>query len=319
MTYTANSKITASDYNSLITDVNKIYSTGFSNTGLGQTALTPIAQGSTVDNSEWDRLGDTITSVAAHQGTSITAIPSINEGDVVKYLTSITNGKTAITNKYWNAAAQGTTASSTTTYSSTWKNSLTFTHTITFQSGDAARYFFNAGGQIALSFAKTGTASIDVIWKNLITKMGTLVLSAGAVTGSPTSTVAGTTYSGFTQVSTSANKGLGRLIYKTDYGYYRLSTSNVVLFEQNAQTSAIATGYGYGVSYIRVSARTNGARGIYGDNGSTITLTTLWDEVPNGLDATAGTSMTVTVRPPSTSHISSSWGSISVTGVVTGS
>jgi hypothetical protein len=317
MTYAKNSKITAADYNSLVLDVNKVYSVGFAETGLGQTALTQISEGNTVDNTEWDNLGDTITKVAAHQGTAITTIPSINEGDLIQYLSSIENGKNAILNKNWKAAAQGSTTTVTTPFSSSWSNSLTFTHIITFASGDAARYFFNAGGQIAMSFQKNGSAPMDIVWQNLISKMGTLVISAGAKTGSPTATVAGTAYTGFTQISSSSIKTLGRSVYQTDYGYFRLSSVDSVLYSQTAQTTTATTGYG--VSYIKVSAKANGPRGINGDNGSTITITTIWDEVPNGLVASAGTFTTVTIRPPSTANINNTWGMVTVSGFVTGS
>jgi hypothetical protein len=48
-------------------------------------------------------------------------------------------------------------------------------------------------------------------------------------------------------------------------------------------------------------------------------LYTLWDEIPNGLSVSSGSATTVTIRPPSTTYISSTWGSPTVSGTVSGS
>ncbi len=317
MTYQRFGTVSATDYNNFANTINSIYGTGTSNKGYGQPLLTSVSQGNTVGDTEWQNLRTIVTNIASHQGTSITAIPSFNEGDIVTFRSALSSGITSVQNNFQNASTQGTTSTTTTAYSGTWSNLLTFTHIVTFQSGDRARYFFNAGGQLVLGFTKTGSAAMDLVWQGLLSKLGTLVISSGSVVSTSTSSIAGTTYTGFTQVSSNANKTLGRSIYESSYGYYRIPTTDSTIFKQTAATSTSDTGYG--VSYIKVDIRTNGSQGLNGDNGSTLVITTTWDEVPNGMLSSNGTSMTLTVKPPSTSYLTNTWGTVTVSGTVTGS
>lgn len=316
MTYQSQGKIQSQDYNQFVSQINALYSTGSGRKGLGQTGLTTVASGNTVDNSEWSNLRTIINKIAALQGTSISTIPVIAEGDVVTYLSSIKNGVASIDANATNAGAQGTSIPTSTSYAGTWSNQLTYTHVITFESGDKARYFFNAGGQIAINFNKLGSSSMDTIWQSLITKIGTLFISAGGTAGTETSTIVNTSYTGFTQNSSSASKAVGRTIYDTSRGYYKLTPNDITVYKQTAQTTVAS---GYYSSFIELRARTNGSQGSYGDNGSTIIITTIWDEIPNGLLSSNGTTTTVTVRPPSTTNILNTWGNVTVSGSVTGS
>jgi hypothetical protein len=45
----------------------------------------------------------------------------------------------------------------------------------------------------------------------------------------------------------------------------------------------------------------------------------VWDEIPNGLTVTTGSATTVTVRPPETTYLANTWGSISIAGTSSGS
>ena len=53
--------------------------------------------------------------------------------------------------------------------------------------------------------------------------------------------------------------------------------------------------------------------------GNVITISTVWDEIPNGLTVATGSATTVTIRPPEVTYIANTWGTPSVTGTVTGS
>ncbi len=96
-----------------------------------------------------------------------------------------------------------------------------------------------------------------------------------------------------------------------------MTTNNQEVFKQFGGTFQSGGGT-YSQNYLSVNVRTNGAQGSNGDNGSTITITTLWDESPNGLTAQAGTTVSLTIRPPSTTYLTASWGTPSVSGSVTG-
>ena len=317
MAYSQNSKIEAVDFNGIVGtsttstsgELNAVWAAGNGNRGYGQTAVAQVSQNAVVGHTEWANVTNTTATIANHQSTSITSVTTPATGATVAYKSAIPTNITSITSARLNAAAQGTTAT-TKTSATAWSNQLVFTHTITFGSGNQARYFFNAGGQIALSFSSPvgSSGTINDLMNKLALACGTLVLSANTA-GSIT--IAGTSYTGFTKVGGSGTTDT----FSTNTGYYALGTVNTTMFKQFAS----GTPSGYVSSYITVQMSTNGTQGSNGDNGSVITITTTWDEVPNGLAVSTGTKTIVTVRPPSTSYLTNSWGTVSVAGSVTGS
>jgi hypothetical protein len=83
MTYTSGSLILADDYNGFVStnvgaNVNDIWSTGASDAGYGQTALSTVAAPGTITATQWASLVNTISSMASHQGTSITSCRKYN-------------------------------------------------------------------------------------------------------------------------------------------------------------------------------------------------------------------------------------------------
>jgi hypothetical protein len=143
----------------------------------------------------------------------------------------------------------------------------------------------------------------------MASNVGTVVLSA------PTSgsiTVVGTSYNGVTKVGGGYPAGT---TISSNNGYYALTTSNANVFTQTASTGPS----GYFSTFVRVIVKSNGTQGSNGDAGSVITIYTVWDEVPNGLVASTGTNTTLTVRPPETTNLSNTWGTITLTGTASGS
>lgn len=316
MTYAQYGSIAASDFNSLAGGnpatssgtLNTVWATGGGSTGYGQTALANVTTGSTVAASNWASLINNTSAIASHQGTSIITNTAPSAGNNITYSAATQTNLTTIYNNRLNAASQGSTTSTTVTRNSSWSSSITFTFTITFGSGDQARYFFNAGGQLKVAFSQPGGSTIANMFSTLATRCGTVVLSA---MNSGSATIAGTSYTGITKVGGSGTPS----ILLTNNGYYQLNTTSTAVFKQ-LPTSGPAY---YSSSYIQLSARSNGTQGSNGDKGSIITLVALWDEVPNGLSVLAGAATTVTIVPPSTTYLSNSWGTPTVTGSVVGS
>ena len=316
MSYAQYGLIEATDFNNLVGGnpvtssgkLNTVWATGGTNAGYGQSAVANVAAGSTVTASNWASLVNNTANSASHQGTSITSVTAPSAGGTVTYLSAIPTNLTTIYTSRLNAATQGSTTTNTATYGSTWASSLTFTHTATFANGDAARYFFNSGGQLAITCSHPSGTGINLLLNNLASNVGSVVLS------SPTSgaiTVAGTSYNGITKVGGGGNAPT----VSTNSGYYALTTSNVTAFTQTASTGPS----GYLSTYIRVIVKSNGTQGSNGDAGSVITIYTVWDEVPDGLTAASSTATTLTVRPPETTYLSNSWGTINLSGTVSGS
>lgn len=315
MSYAQFGLVEASDFNTLVggnptttaNTLNATWATGGSGAGYGQTAVGNVAIGQTVAATNWASLVNSTANAASHQGSSITSVTAPVAGGVVTFLSAIPTNLQTIYSSRLNAAAQGSTTANTATTVATWINSATFTHTVSFANGDAARYFFNAGGQLKVTCAHSNTtAGINALFNSLATAVGTLVIS-GQSSGSRT--VVGTSYTGFQKVGGSGTPSP----YLTNTGYFALTTANTTVFTQTATGSPA----GYVNSFISLIAATNAATGSNGDNGNVITLYTVWDEVPNGLTVGTGSSVTVTAVPPSTSFLANSWGTISIAGSVT--
>ena len=317
MTYALNGLIQATDYNTLVgvspsstaNTLNTVWAVGASTAGYGQTALAQVSAGDTVTAAQWANLINTTSNAGSHQGSSLTSVSAPVAGGTITYLSAVPTNLTTIYSNRNNATAQGSTIANTATYGSTWASALTFTHTVTFASGDAARYFFNAGGQIKVTMSHPAGSGINNLFNLLALACGTIVQSAPT---SGTVTIASTAYNGITKIGGSGTSTLG-----TNTGYYALTTANAQVFSQTATTGPA----GYLSTFISVNVKSNGAQGANGDAGSVITIYTLWDEVPNGLTVSTGSAVTVTLAPPATTYLpqGASWGTPTVSGTVSGS
>jgi hypothetical protein len=316
MSYAQYGIIQASDYNGFVgpspgataNTLNAVWSVGSSASGYGQTALGTVAVGQVVAAAEWANLVNKTANSASHQGSSITSVTAPVAGGIIYYNANVVTNLSTIYSNRLNAYQQSGTTANTATYGSTWVNAITFTHTVNFASGDAARYFFNSGGQLAITCSHPSGSGINLLLNNLASNIGTVVLS------SPTSgaaSIAGTSYNGVTKIG----GGGSTPSISTNTGYYNLTTSNANIFYQTASTGPS----GYLSTFINIFVRTNGTVGSNGDVGNVITISTVWDEIPNGLTVSTGSATTVTIRPPETNYLTNTWGSPTVSGTVSGS
>ncbi len=316
MTYSVGGLVEATDYNNLVgsnpgTDANKlntVWAVGGVNAGYGQTVENTVTVGDQVTAQKMANLVNKTANAASHQGSSITAVVAPSTGSRIEFLSAIPNNLTTIYTNRLNASIQGSTSANAVSRPTTWTNAVTFTHTITFANADATRYFFNSGGQLAITCSHPGGTGINGTFNTLATNVGTVVLSAPS---SGTISITGTTYRGITKIG---GGGSTPTILQNN-GYYALTTSNANVFTQVAGSGPSY----YSSSFIRIIAKSNGTQGSNGDAGNIITIYTLWDQVPNGLTASIGSSTTCTIRAPETTYIANSWGSISITGTQSGS
>ena len=309
MAYAQFGLIQAQDFNTLVggnptataNTLNATWATGSGSAGYGQTAVANVAVADTVTASSWNALVSNTASAATHQGSSITSVTAPTAGTVVTHVAAIpTNLQTIYTNRL-NAATQSGTTANTATRGTTWTTAITFTHTATFANTNAARFFFNSGGQLKMTVSHANNAAgINLLFNNLASNVGTVVLSAPS---SGTASIAGTTYNGITKVGGGGNAPSP---YLTNNGYYALTTSNANVFSQAASTGPA----GYLSSFIRFIVQSNGSP------GNVVTIFTVWDEVPDGLTVGSGSATTLTVVPPETTNISNTWGTITLTGTV---
>ena len=308
MAYTSGDIILDDHYNDFVASVNAIWGSGTGDRGYGQTTtISTVSAGSTITATQWSTLLSRISSSATHQGSSITAISSPSTGDTISAYTALSTNITTIDTNRTDAAGTGTdTTDTAVTTGTTWYTDNTHPETITWSGGDEARYWFNAGGSIRISFAHVGSTTSDknTEWADLATQCGTIVLDAHS-----------TTKSGGSGTATTLT---------TSTGYYELTTTDTVIFKQFADTSPYTT------NYIQISAKVSAAHADgNGNNGEIITLTVLYQDdaadniaydkaTYNVLDQVDGTTTTTfTARAPSTSTLTDSWGTPAVvTGTI---
>ena len=168
----------------------------------------------------------------------------------------------------------------------------TFTHTVTFSSGDAARYFFNAGGTIKLNFARTGGTenTRNTEWAALASDCGTVTFGHSALTkvggGGSTPTIAGSS------------------------GYWNTTASTVQHF---LQADGVAD---YATNNISVSVAGSGTQGT-GGGYPVLTFTVVMHNADvhvsqNNVDGV--TTSTVVVASPATTYLTNTWGTPTLGG-----
>ena len=326
MTYVSGGTIQATDYNGFVSttasaNINAIWGqAGSATIGYGQGNVATVSVGSTVTATQWATLNSTLTSIGAHQNTTLTSRTTPTAGATITILSNLGSDiGNCFTNRL-NAYAVGTqytawtgTASKTTATGSgnaAW--TITFTDTVTFANVTAANNFFNAGGLIKIQFSKssTGTDS-DADWNNLANNVcGAVFLSSDAAS----KTIAGVTYTGTTKIGGSGTPS----ILLTGTGFNQLSGTPTIIYKQ------FDSAYTYTNNFIQVSASISGA---------VITLTTLWsdagDATPFGStnDISGGTATSgitfgtapatvVTYFPPETTYLTNTWGTPTVASTV---
>ena len=317
MSYAQYGLIEASDYNGLVGTnpnttsgkLNTVWSTGGNSAGYGQTALATVAVGQTVGAAEWANLTTTTTNIASHQGTSITSVTTPAVGDTVTYVAAIPTNLTTVYTNRLNAASQGSAGTNSAALGTSFDSNALFTLTASFANGDAARYFFNAGGQISFNCSPPANVSApDAIFNDLASNVGTVFISAP---NSGTANIAGNTFSGITKLG---GGGLSAPTISTNSGYYGLSTSNTTVFTQIS-----GDGGPYTNSSINFIAKTNGVQGSNSDNGNVITVYSTWAISPSGTPVSGGATTIITVRYPSSTYIANTWGTVATTASVVGS
>jgi hypothetical protein len=313
MTYSSGQLIEAADYNGFVStnsgaNVNNVWSTGSTDSGWGQSALATVSAAGAITATQWASLVNTISTMASHTGTSITSRTAPVAGNTINILAALNTDLTNITANRRNAAASGTeftgwtgTNSKTTNTTGTW--TITFTNTITWASADAARYFFNAGGRIRIQVGKSSTGQTgDPEWNDLAnTLCGDIFITGGTAT----QTIAGTNYTGTTRIGGTGTPA----VLATTTGWYDLTTSDVTVYQQFADTAP------YTGNFIRHNLRTAGS-------GTQLVITTTWsnpegDTISGGTAASGATKGTapctiVTYFPPSTTFLTNSWGTPTV-------
>ncbi len=236
MPVTAGSTITAAFYNQIQTQVANILGVGSSNRGYGQASLIQSAQvaaGSNITATQWANLKSDLDLINLHQAganTALTALSgAITAAGVNAYETQASN---ADANRLTAAAANFTLSATalTITRATVWGTSaipsITGICTVSCASNDAARHFFNTGGDIRILMAHTSTATTqDSDWTSTLTdKVGTVTFRHGSTIRSGTAGTAAASI-GFHNLTTT-----DQVIYNgTDIGGGAYASNDVII------------------------------------------------------------------------------------------
>lgn len=202
MTYIVGGNIEAADYNNFTTlssGINEIYADSHPGAttlptavfGYGQTPLTAVSIGATVQASEWASLFQVMRDCGTHQGTSVTPpVPVVDPvaGDlIVAENTGSTLASTVAllkTNKTNLALGQtNLTIGSTYTSASSWLTLMTYTFQANFGSWNNARYFFNSGGSLQINGDyPTAVTPIQIAWRDALADRSPFIFNWNSTT-----------------------------------------------------------------------------------------------------------------------------------------
>ncbi len=271
--------------------VGAVYGVGFGNRGYGQSGitLTPVVPGQLVASTEWTNMRNALAVVREHQTGSVPALvpPTslLETGDVIQaHETSPPSNDTYDFNSQISSADSSRFSSdsakrgtftiagvSTETRTSAWSSTINHSMRIQFGSEDAARYFFNSGGQIRLDYTHPAGTPQDNDWRSsLITRLGQVRFD-------------------YTGTTTTGTSGLSSSI-----GYYDL----IATFQTIINGANIGTG-AYTTNDVLIEAQRDSFGGVNGANGPTVRIrTTLTDQHSNPFFDTvsAGTNVSYSVR-----------------------
>lgn len=311
MTYSARNLVQAADYNNFVGasaanvsgQLNTLLGTGRGNAGYGQSTVSNVAAASQlITATQWTTLVNGINTVRKHQdGSGFTNLSTYTAATVVNANTDVSSNLTSAYTGRLNYQADGTTLTGA-TYSpvftapnDTSSATFAFSRTATFASADAARYFFNAGGQ--LNFVVTSVTN-----------------TGGTTRGASLVTLAATNYASMKirAANNSGRSGTGGTVSSSDtaLGYYKATTSNATAVSLTGTTTS------YTSDTCTVSVRTNGAQGSNADNGTTMTLSMVL--VSAAQSPAFDDSINITVNHkvdviyPSTTFLANTWGSVTI-------
>ena len=309
MTYASGGLIEASDFNNVVggsaanvsTQLNTVWATGRQTRGYGQTAVSNVSVSGSVAATDWATLINRLNSARTHQSGSGSGLSAPTAGTTVTFLSTLTSAvSTAYTNGLSAASFGPVSTFATVTKSmiaaTAVSNTQTWTTTFTFASADQARYFFNAGGYVAVQ---------DQTYTNVDGTRRSQSIG-NIVTGTTFGTInAASSTAMSTNVTASTNS--------TTLGYYQATTSNQVY--NRATASAYYTG-----DYAEMAMRTNGTLGSNQDNGTVVTITsTLFSSTTGSTQPADSLSCTVGLAPvvrfPETTNLANTWGAVTVSMV----
>jgi hypothetical protein len=308
MSYASGQTIAAADYNALVGSnsttagtLNYVWNTGNGAFGYGQGAINVVSGSAVIAATEWSTMLNALNRTLQHQsGVGATLGPlNYSAGQIITYFANV---NTAITSTIQSNKGLYSAQGSTTTGSNfddavataaALTNQVYGLRTVTFASADAARYFFNAGGQLNY-VVSTPTAAGTGRNADFVGLIGGL-----CGWGQQNTTSTGRTGTGQTLGTNS-----------TTFGY-----RNNVLNTWTTVVSVTSTATAYTTDTAAIQVQTTSSDTTNGANGLNIRFQCLYNLADHLNDTITVTHRTrVDIVYPETTYLSSSpWGTPTVT------
>jgi len=314
--------------------IGTVWGTGYGRYGFGQDDLylEPVQKGDLVRAQHWDNIDAALSAVIKHQGNNYNGLPgeTIQAG---RRISPIPAFDALIKQAFGDAGkiyATSDTPPYNTSYTGLWgdtgRRDLKFIQTLSFANADKARYFFNAGGKIKLSFSRTGGANKarNSDWSGLCAAAGTVEIGYRNTRKVPGSDggYGGYSYGGYDNNNYTA-------LDQNNGGFWANSPNLIKThFRQNSSgygqySNAGNNGYtGDTADFIKVELRVYGNTGNNGGLGLVVEVTTTFENgataTPNSQDTISGTANTgLVLSYPGEDYLeSNTWGTPSFNGVV---
>jgi hypothetical protein len=187
-----NDIITQAEYNNIRNKVIGVLGTGSGNSGYGQPLnSSAVGLGTRVTINEYANLRFDIINAWVHQAGSAPTTVTVAEGNTIRFsavdapvTTYDALANTLITNKFNLGAGQSAVAvpagspvsrTWTGTGGDIWNSSISCTIDVQWPSANAARFFFNSGGQIRITSSRSGGSSTtqNTQWTSILSSAGT--------------------------------------------------------------------------------------------------------------------------------------------------
>jgi len=187
-----NDKITQAEYNNIRNKVVGVLGTGSGNTGYGQPLnSSAVALGTRVSINEYANLRFDIINAWVHQVGSAPTTVTVAAGNTIRFsavdapvTTYDTLANTLVSNRFNLGAGQSAVAVPASsprsrTYTGVgadfWNASISCTIDVQWPSANAARFFFNSGGQIRITSSRSGGSATtqNTQWTSILSSAGT--------------------------------------------------------------------------------------------------------------------------------------------------
>lgn len=322
MSYSSGGTIQANDYNNLawggnttgtysgtIKNLAIVMGTGIGIRGYGQTisAINVVAGADTVTATQWAGLVHTLNKALGHQSGSAAQLASgsnigITAGATIAAFANVATGVSSVYDNANLADTLGSTVTGATFSPVISAGAVTFANIfsrhVRFWGGpDAARYFFNAGGQIKWVIISATNNNSTLTSADLVTNWETNQAS-GNIRG-PSST---------------ARTGTGGTVAtaNTSLGYWAAGTAASTI----SQITSANYRYEYNQDFTNVRIRTDGEAGSNGSNGANLFIdfgtskTSTYAGLNDDVNVTVNHRIDIVI--PETTFLANTWGIIGV-------